>query len=602
MAKDYNEDSFDVLRGLKGVRRRPGMYIGDKGEKGHFVMFREIIDNAIDEAQNGHCDQITVTLDADKKGVTVADNGRGIPVGPHPIEKLPVIDLIFTVLHAGAKFDSESYDAAGGTHGVGSAVVNALSTITEVTSFRPVGKGKTIYKWSMSFMRGSDKTSLKKEKTDRNETGTTVHFRPDEEIFGDLKFNAAQIAEHIETKSYLHPGLKITFKNLNKETEDVYYNEDGLTSYMDILIKRNAEEEDIPRFILEDDNLTTIIAFTKSNTDSYCAFVNSIHNIDGGTHTAGVRDAFNRSIREFIDHFPSMVPKKLKLSKNDILSGTFALISLKMREPEFSSQHKDHLISEEAKDIVTSIFYPKFSSWLLQNRSVAERIIQTIVERAMLRQGKTASKSKLKRSLSKFDNLGKLSMCKSNNPEECELYIVEGDSAGGSAKDGRDNKTQAILPLKGKIINVDKNTDSRISKNEEVKSIESALMVELGGDDYSKLRFHKVIITTDADDDGYHIESLLLRLFRKKYPRLIKNGSLYIAIPPLFKVTTKGKYFGRYLFNQQDRIDLEKMASKDGISLELQRFKGLGEMDPDQLYETTMDPKNRRFIQIKPDF
>ncbi|MBO8175823.1 DNA topoisomerase (ATP-hydrolyzing) subunit B [Aeribacillus pallidus] len=591
----YDENQIQVLEGLEAVRKRPGMYIGSTSAKGLHHLVWEIVDNSIDEALAGFCNEINVTIEADNS-ITVQDNGRGIPVGIHEKMGRPAVEVIMTVLHAGGKFGGGGYKVSGGLHGVGASVVNALSSETEVYVHRD---GKIYYQ---KYERGVPCFDLKVVgETDR--TGTTTHFKPDPEIFTETtEFDYETLSNRLRELAFLNRGIKITIEDKRTENrKNEYYYEGGIKSYVEHLNRTKEVLHEEPIYIEgEKDGITVEISLQYNDgfSSNIYSFANNIHTYEGGTHESGFKTALTRVINDYARKHQIFKENDPNLSGEDVREGLTAIVSVKHPDPQFEGQTKTKLGNSEARAITDAIFAEQFEKFLLENPSVAKKIVEkgVMAARARLAAKKARELTRRKNALEISNLPGKLADCSSRDPNISELYIVEGDSAGGSAKQGRDRHFQAILPLRGKIINVEKARLDKILSNNEVRTIITALGTGIGEDfDISKARYHKIVIMTDADVDGAHIRTLLLTFFYRYMRQIIEAGYIYIAQPPLYKIT-QGKRV-EYAYN--DRQLEEILASlpsqpKPGI----QRYKGLGEMNPEQLWETTMNPETRTLLQV----
>ncbi len=583
--KDYTAEQIEVLDDLEAVRRRPGMYIGGVGVRGLHHLLWEIVDNSIDEALAGYCDRITVILHKDGSA-SVEDNGRGIPVDEHPVFKRPALEIVMTKLHAGGKFSKKAYKVSGGLHGVGLSVVNALSEWLEVWVKR---NGKVYYQ---RYERGKPVTPLKVV-GEAKDTGTKIRFKPDEEIFEVTEFDYDIIAQRLKELAYLNRGIRITLIDERTGRREVFYSEDGIKGLVAELNRNKPTLHDILYFSGEKNGIIVEVAlqFTDTDYETLLAFANNIHTVEGGTHVSGFRAGLTRAINEYgKKHIRKFQP----LSGSDIREGLTAVISVKVPEPQFEGQTKTKLTNSEVKTVVESLTYSEVLKWLEKHPHEANKIIEKCIIAMKAREAaKRARELVRKKSELSITLPGKLADCSSKNPEERELFIVEGESAGGSAKQARDRRFQAVLPIRGKILNVEKAGILRVLKNDEIKAIASAIGAGIGKDfDISKARYRRVIIMTDADVDGAHIRTLLLTFFYRYMRPLIEHGYLYIAQPPLYRVR-KGKNV-YYVYSEKE---LKNLLKKLG-NAEVQRFKGLGEMNPEQLWETTMDPERRKLIQV----
>ncbi len=591
----YDENQIQVLEGLEAVRKRPGMYIGSTSSKGLHHLVWEIVDNSIDEALAGYCTEVNVVIEEDNS-ITVTDNGRGIPVGIHEKMGRPAVEVILTVLHAGGKFDGGGYKVSGGLHGVGASVVNALSTVLEVYVHR---EGKIHYQ---KFERGVPAADLKVVgETDR--TGTTIHFVPDGEIFTEtLVYEFDILANRLRELAFLTRGVKITIEDKREEKRrKEYHYEGGIKSYVEHLNRTREVIHEEPVFVEgEREGIAVEIAlqYNDSYTSNIYSFANNIHTHEGGTHEFGFKTALTRIINDYARKHNIFKESDANLTGDDVREGLTAIISVKHPDPQFEGQTKTKLGNSEARTVTESVFSEKFESFLLENPSVAKKIVEKgmMASRARLAAKKARELTRRKSALEISSLPGKLADCSSKDPAISEIYIVEGDSAGGSAKQGRDRHFQAILPLRGKIINVEKARLDKILSNNEIRAMITALGTGIGEDfDISKARYHKIVIMTDADVDGAHIRTLLLTFFYRYMRQIVESGYVYIAQPPLYKIQQGKRVEYAYNDRQLEQI-LGEMSSqpKPGI----QRYKGLGEMNPEQLWETTMDPTVRSMLQV----
>ncbi|CEA10906.1 DNA gyrase subunit B [Mycoplasma capricolum subsp. capripneumoniae] len=592
--KKYDESAIQVLEGLEAVRKRPGMYIGSTDNKGLHHLVWEIVDNAIDEALAGYCTQIDVILEKDNS-ITVIDNGRGIPTGMHKTGK-PTPEVIFSVLHAGGKFDSTAYKSSGGLHGVGSSVTNALSKRFKAIIYRD----KKIHE--IQFKNGG---KLEKPLTFINttyKTGTTINFLPDDTIFSNTKFNFSLISERLKESALLNSGLKITLSDLISNRYVEYQFQDGLVEFIKELVDDKTPVTDIITINNESKNIIAEIAlqYTEDDNEIILGFANNVKTIDGGTHLVGFKSGLIRAINDYAKD-QKILKDKIKLDSNDLREGLIAIVTVKIPENliEYEGQTKSKLGTSDAKTVVEQIVYEFMSYWLIENKILANKVIENALNaqkaRIAAKQARQAIKSvKGKKNVNKL-MLGKLTSAQGKKRELNELYLVEGDSAGGSAKSGRDRNFQAILPLRGKVINSEKAKLVDLLKNEEIQSIINAIGAGVGKDfDISDINYGKIIIMTDADTDGAHIQTLLLTFFYRHMKDLIIHKKVYIALPPLYKITFNDKSF-IYLWDEEKLNEFNKTNTK---KYEIQRYKGLGEMNADQLWQTTMDPKNRKIIQV----
>ena len=592
----YDENQIQVLEGLEAVRKRPGMYIGSTNVKGLHHLVWEIVDNSIDEALAGYCTDITVQIEKDNS-ITVKDNGRGIPVGIHEKMGRPAVEVIMTVLHAGGKFDGSGYKVSGGLHGVGASVVNALSTTLDVTVYRD---GQVHYQ---QFKRGVPVGDLKVI-GETDVTGTTTHFVPDPEIFTEtIEFDYDTLANRVRELAFLTKGVNIIIEDLRegKERKNEYCYEGGIKSYVEHLNRSKEVVHEEPVYIEgEKDGITVEVAlqYNDSYTSNIYSFANNINTYEGGSHEAGFKTGLTRVINDYARKNGVFKDGDSNLSGEDVREGLTAIISIKHPDPQFEGQTKTKLGNSEARTITDSLFSEALEKFLLENPDAAKKIVEKglMAARARMAAKKARELTRRKSALEVSSLPGKLADCSSKDPSISELYIVEGDSAGGSAKQGRDRHFQAILPLRGKILNVEKARLDKILSNNEVRSMITALGTGIGEDfTLEKARYHKIVIMTDADVDGAHIRTLLLTFFYRYMREIIENGYVYIAQPPLYKVQ-QGKRV-EYVYNDKQLDELLKtlpQTPKPG----LQRYKGLGEMNASQLWETTMDPEVRTLLQV----
>ncbi len=598
----YTGADIQVLEGLEPVRKRPGMYIGGTGKAGLHHLVWEVVDNAVDEATNGFATLIEVVLHKDGKTVSVTDNGRGIPVDKHPVKKVSTLEVILTTLHAGGKFDGSSYITSGGLHGVGSSVVNALSE-SLVAQVKRDGK-----LYEQRFARGVPVTKLKTVRSNVRGTGTTITFTPDDEIFERTGFDADTIKDNLEVKTYLNGELRIVFKDEASGERIEYQHEGGIVEYLDHLVSEEKTRRVHPDpFILRqtelEDGLRTELCFvwTEAPKERTVSFVNGIPTRDGGTHEQGLRDGVTKAIRNYIETH-DLGQRKLDITADDIREGMIAVLNLYHVDPQFQGQTKEKLNNPEAKNAVSGAFRAEFEQYLNAHPSTAEGIVARIIQSAKARQASRAAVQNVRRKSAVTNRLnlpGKLADCSSSDPVESELFLVEGDSAGGSAKQGRDRKTQAILALRGKVLNAEQATRAKVGANKELSDIVDALGCGLGEDlDVTKLRYHKVILLMDADSDGHHIATLLLTFFYRYLKPLIDGGYVYIGQPPLFRVDALKETHWALDERDRDKIVARIQKKSPRTTIEIQRFKGLGEMMPKTLHETTLDPDKRRLLQV----
>jgi DNA gyrase subunit B len=592
----YDARNIQVLRGLEGVRKRPAMYIGSTGQSGLHHLVYEVVDNSVDEALAGYCTEISVTIHPDAS-VTVVDNGRGIPVDMHPTQNRPALEVVMTTLHAGGKFDDNSYKVAGGLHGVGVSVVNGLSEWLEVEVRRDGNR------YHQRYQHGDVATELK-VLGDTDQTGTTVHWQPDHAIFETIDYNFDTLSQRLRELAFLNKGIRIQFLDERSGRKHDFQYEGGIVSFVKYLNENKTVLHSAPIFVSKERDRVTVdvaIQYNDGYVENVFSFVNNINTIEGGTHLIGFRAALTRTINNYAEREGLLKTlKEISLGGDDAREGLTAVVSVKLPEPQFEGQTKAKLGNTEAKGIVESVVGEGLRTFFEENPAVARKIVDKCVSTARAREAarKARDLARRKSILDSGSLPGKLADCQLTNPAECELYLVEGDSAGGSAKMGRDRRFQAILPLKGKILNVEKASLDKMLSNEEIRTIITALGTGIDDEfDADKVRYHKIILMTDADVDGAHIRTLLLTfLFRHMRP-LIERGYVYIAMPPLYRVA-RGKDV-RYAYNdaERDRV-FEEFSRKN---MHVQRYKGLGEMNPDQLWQTTMDPEHRSVYRVTLD-
>ncbi|NLI92870.1 MAG: DNA topoisomerase (ATP-hydrolyzing) subunit B [Peptococcaceae bacterium] len=591
---EYNAGQIEVLEGLEAVRKRPGMYIGSTSSRGLHHLVYEIVDNSIDEAMAGYCDDIQVTIH-EGNSITVKDNGRGIPVDIQPKLGRPGVEVALTVLHAGGKFNGDAYKVSGGLHGVGMSVVNALSVWLKV-EIKKDGK-----KYFQEYTRGKVACDLKEIGAYRGRSGTMVTFQPDPEIFEDLVYDYEVLSHRLKELSFLNKNVNITLSDERTGTKEVYSHSGGLVDFVKYLNKNKDPIHPKPIvFEADKDNTQVEIAmqYNDGYTENLFSYANNINTTEGGTHEAGFKAALTRVINDYARKNNILKNNENNLSGEDVREGLTAIVSVKVREPQFEGQTKTKLGNSEVRSIVDSIVGEGLSTFFEENPSVAKKIVEKGLQaaRARLAARKARDLTRRKNALESTSLPGKLADCTWKDPRYCEMYLVEGDSAGGSAKQGRDQKFQAILPLRGKILNVEKARLDKILANMEIRAMITALGTGISEDfDIEKARYHKIIIMTDADVDGSHIRILLLTFFYRFMRPLIENNFVYIAQPPLFKIK-KGKEI-QYAYSDQE---LNRILEKIGREkTEIQRYKGLGEMNAEQLWETTMDPETRTILQVK---
>ena len=610
---EYSAKSINVLKGLEAVRKRPAMYIGDVSARGMHHLVNEVVDNSIDEALAGYCDSIEVVINKDES-VTVSDNGRGIPVDIHPVEKVSALQVVMTVLHAGGKFDKSSYKVSGGLHGVGVSVVNALSEWTKVEVKRD---GKIYFQ---EYKKGIPQKPVKEiGKTKKNDTGTTTTFFPDKEIFKVTQFKFDTLAERMRELAYLNKNITIKIKDVrNGGEEETFHFKGGLIEFVKYLDSTRQALHKTVYVEGEKDNTPIEIAFqyTDSYSENIHSYVNNINTTEGGTHLVGFKTALTRTLNNYAYKNGLIKEGKLSLTGDDFREGLTAVISVKVAEPQFEGQTKTKLGNSETKSAVETLVGEKLAEFLEENPPVGKKIIEKCMRAAEAREAarKARDLARRKNALDNMNLPGKLADCSITDPEHCEMYIVEGDSAGGSAKQGRDRRFQAILPLRGKILNVEKAKMNKILENNEIKAMISAIGSGFGPDfDEAKSRYGKIILMTDADVDGSHIRTLLLTFLYRHMKELITTGKVYIAQPPLYKIKKGKEEFYAYDDKERDEVlkrlkvngkekveELAEETTEDipvkGVAIS--RYKGLGEMNPTQLWETTMNPETRTILQV----
>jgi DNA gyrase subunit B len=598
MVNDYNSSQIQILEGLEAVRKRPGMYIGSTGPRGLHHLVYEIVDNSIDEAMAGFCTHVEIVINPGNV-ITVTDNGRGIPVDMHPKAHKSTLEVVLTMLHAGGKFGDGGYKVSGGLHGVGASVVNALSTWMEVQVARDG------YIYEQKYHKGiADAPVEKKEKTNRN--GTKITFLADEEIFETIQFEFETLLYRMREMAFLNKGLTITFKDLRGEEpiEKVLKYDGGIADFVSYLNKNKDVIHDKVIYLSgqkDDVQVEIAMQYHDGYNENLISFANNINTTEGGTHEVGFKSALTRTMNDYARKANIIKENGNNLQGEDIREGMTAVLSVKVKEPQFEGQTKTKLGNSEIRGIVDSLFSEELNLFLEENPSHAKKILEKSVMASRAREAarKARELTRRKNALDSSTLPGKLTDCSSKDPSICEMYLVEGDSAGGSAKGGRDPRTQAILPLRGKILNVEKARLDRIFGNEEIKAMITAIGCGIGNDfDITKARYHKIVIMTDADVDGAHIRTLLLTFFYRFMRPLIDHGYVYIAQPPLYKVKVKKSKIDNYFYTDKELTDFIKDLDVNAYD-KPQRYKGLGEMNPHQLWETTMDPEVRTLLQVE---
>ena len=588
---NYDASSIEVLTGLEPVKKRPGMYT-DTENPNHLA--QEVVDNSVDEAVSGYATQINVTLHTDNS-MSVEDNGRGIPIDIHPKEGTPAVEVILTKLHAGGKFSNDSYQFSGGLHGVGISVVNALSSSIEVWIKRDA---KQYYMKFESSVKSNDLEEI--ATVGKRNTGTLIKFMPEAKFFDSVKFSIKKLRHNLRSKAVLCPGLEVNFKNEIDETEDTWLFKDGIKDYLQASLDGLECVPSIPfvtSFETKEEQLDCALTWTE-NTSNITAesFVNLIPTIGGGTHVNGLRSGLTDALKEFCE-FRNLIPKNIKLTPDDVWQRIAYVLSIKILDPQFSGQTKERLSSRECASFVSGVVKDSFSLWLNQHTDIAEKIAELAILNAQSRL-KTAKKVVRKKIVSGPALPGKLSDCTSSDLEQTEVFLVEGDSAGGSAKQARDKNYQAILPLRGKILNTWEVDSSQVLASNEIHDISIAIGLEPDNNDLSGLRYGKVCILADADSDGLHIATLICALFVKHFPKLVSQGHVYVAMPPLYRIDAGKQVFYALDDKEKEQFEARLLKENKRQKIQVQRFKGLGEMNPKQLRETTMQPDTRRLIQL----
>ncbi|HTG01024.1 MAG TPA: DNA gyrase subunit B [Nitrospirota bacterium] len=594
MASTYTAKDITVLEGLEPVRKRPAMYIGSTDVRGLHHLVWEVLDNAVDEALNGFCTEIRLTIEKDG-GVTVVDNGRGIPVDIHPKTKRPAIETILCTLHAGGKFDHTAYKSSGGLHGVGASVVNALAEVFIATVWRDG------YEWTQEFSRGKTKGSLKKGKPTRQH-GTQIYFRPDPDVFSKTNFNYKTILDVSESKAFLNKGLKIIIENKRDIEKPVTFRYDnGIQDYIKRIVAGTTVVNPEPFYFEKEDDfrIECAVHWTIATDMEIHSYANSINTSDGGTHELAVRAGITKAVRAYAER-KNLIPKNIKaIAPEDVYEGLYGIVSVLVKNPQFQGQTKEKLNNPEISSPIDASVKTACEAYLLANPTMGDAVVKRVLLAAEARLASRAAKENVTRKLSslKLNLPGKLADCSSGKVEETELFIVEGDSAGGSAKMARDRKTQAVLSLRGKILNVEQVASlEKIQTNNEIKNLLATLGCGVGSHfDINKLRYHRVILMTDADVDGAHISVLLLTFIYRYMPDLITHGHVYLAMPPLYKIEA-----GKEVYYAMDEMEKEKVLTRlNGKKYEVGRFKGLGEMNPETLKETTMSPRTRSLMKVQ---